>query len=208
LDHLDKGDRIGIAHWCDDGNSELDLLPTADRDRAISTLAQILQPVKFVFASKQQSRHGELACQQMIRAILQNARDENPQPLPIIMFLHSDWTGMPRDELDGLVTDVLETSGIVFGIEDQSVPEMGPSTYEQGAIFYYLASETGEQYLSAKPELYSTALEEILLQLHFRYQLGFVPPALDGKRHKLTVKLTKDGKNGTSPSRFVAVRST
>ncbi|MFZ0860679.1 MAG: hypothetical protein WCA27_21890 [Candidatus Sulfotelmatobacter sp.] len=42
---------------------------------------------------------------------------------------------------------------------------------------------------NAKREAYAEALETILQQLHFRYQLGFQPLALDGKRHRLTVKL-------------------
>jgi hypothetical protein len=32
----------------------------------------------------------------------------------------------------------------------------------------------------------------ILVQLHFRYELGFIPPTIDGKRHKLKVELTKE----------------
>jgi hypothetical protein len=38
-------------------------------------------------------------------------------------------------------------------------------------------------------------LEEILRQLHFRYELGFQPEALDGKRHTLRVELTDAVKN-------------
>jgi hypothetical protein len=38
-------------------------------------------------------------------------------------------------------------------------------------------------------------LGEILEQLHFRYELGFKPEALDGKRHKLRVTLTDAVKN-------------
>jgi hypothetical protein len=32
------------------------------------------------------------------------------------------------------------------------------------------------------------------MQLHFRYELGFVPPDIDGKRHELRVELTKAAK--------------
>jgi len=32
------------------------------------------------------------------------------------------------------------------------------------------------------------------VQLHFRYELGFIPPAIDGKRHELRVELTKTAK--------------
>jgi len=30
--------------------------------------------------------------------------------------------------------------------------------------------------------------------LHFRYELGFIPPTIDGKRHELKVELTKEAK--------------
>jgi hypothetical protein len=194
LDLLDKNDHIGIAHWCDNGEAQIDLIPTSNRDEPISTLARTLLPMSFNETSLTQARHGELACQRMIHMILQNADDSNPQPLPVIVFLHSDWTGMPKDELNNLVNDVLETSGVVFGIKDQRVPDMGPLQVEQGEVFHYLASETGGQYLAATPKRYSAALEEILLQLHFRYQLGFQPPALDRTRHTLTVRLTKQAR--------------
>jgi len=38
------------------------------------------------------------------------------------------------------------------------------------------------------------ALEWILVQLHFRYELGFVPPEIDGKRRELKVELAKDAR--------------
>ena len=37
-------------------------------------------------------------------------------------------------------------------------------------------------------------LDFILTQLHFRYTLGFTPPALDGNRHTLKVEFTKDAR--------------
>src|SRR2546428_3900499 len=47
LEHLEKNDRVGVAHWCDNGNSQLDLLPTEDRDNAIRQLAETLRPIPF-----------------------------------------------------------------------------------------------------------------------------------------------------------------
>jgi hypothetical protein len=191
LDHLDKIDRVGVAHWCDNGQSAIDLIPSKNRDFAISILAQTLQPSPFSLTHSDERRKGELACQEMVRLILQNAHVNNPPPLPVLVFLHSDWTGMPDNELNELVNQMLETSGIVFGIKDASVPDMRALSSEQGSVFHFMAQETGGHYLSVPPEKYGIALEEILLQLHFRYQLGFVPPALDGKRHKLVVRFTK-----------------
>jgi hypothetical protein len=34
----------------------------------------------------------------------------------------------------------------------------------------------------------------IMMQLHFRYELGFLPPAIDGKRHDLKVVLTEEAR--------------
>jgi hypothetical protein len=34
----------------------------------------------------------------------------------------------------------------------------------------------------------------IIVRLHFRYELGFIPPKLDGKRHELKVELTKEAR--------------
>jgi hypothetical protein len=57
-----------------------------------------------------------------------------------------------------------------------------------------MAMATGGQYFSVHPKLYSTALESVLLQLHFRYELGFKPPVIDGKRHQLKVEFSDSAK--------------
>jgi hypothetical protein len=43
---------------------------------------------------------------------------------------------------------------------------------EQKEVAHYIATETAGQYFEATPDTYSGALQEILLQLHFRYELG------------------------------------
>jgi len=48
--------------------------------------------------------------------------------------------------------------------------------------------------LKVAPENFATGLTQILRQLESRYELRFQPEALDGKRHKLTVKLTDAAK--------------
>jgi hypothetical protein len=140
-----------------------------------------------------QTREGELTLQRLMRLIIDDSHQANPQPLPVVFFLHSDHTGMPVDEINHLVDDFLETSGIVFGIKDADAAEPYRGIFsngEQAAILHYLADETGGQYFSARSPLYATALQAILQQLHFRYELGFKPPAVDGKRHVLRVEFT------------------
>jgi hypothetical protein len=66
---------------------------------------------------------------------------------------------------------------------------------ERREVAHYIATETGGNYLDVTPEGYGGGLQQILEQLHYRYELGFQPPALDGKRHTLTVKLAGAAKS-------------
>jgi len=192
FEQLDKRDTVGVAHWCDNGETQMDLLPTQDRDKPLGVLAETIKPIPFHIGGNS-NLVGEATFRKMIRLIIQDAHRRNPQPLPVIVFLDGDHTGQPPGPLDEVVGDFLETSGIVFGIKDSHAPAVPRLTNgEVTEIEHYIASQTGGQYFSASPEHYATALEAILVQLHFRYELGFVPPAVDGKRHKIKVELTKE----------------
>jgi hypothetical protein len=194
LDHLEKHDRVGVAHWCDNGETQLDLLPTEDRDNPIRVLAGTLKPIPFQGGTDATDEVGEETFRKMIRLIIQDAYRRNPKPLPVIVFLHGDHTGQPRRELDKLVDDFLETSGIVFGIRDERSAGLLFIIGEQAKILHYMAKHTGGEYFSAAPSGYAGALEAVLVQLHFHYELGFIPPTIDGKRHELKVELTKEAK--------------
>jgi hypothetical protein len=194
LNHLEPHDMVGVAHWCDNGDSQLDLLPTENRNKVIEQLADTLKPIPFQGGSFASDEAGEQAFRKVIRLIIRDAYRRNPKPLPVIVFLHGDHTGQPHGELNKLVDDFLETSGIVFGIRDSRSPNLHFIIGEQAKIMDYMAKHTGGEYFSAFPSGYEAALEAILLQLHFRYELGFVPPAIDGKRHVLRVELTKSAK--------------
>jgi hypothetical protein len=81
----------------------------------------------------------------------------------------------------------------VFGIKDELSPKVyGLANGEQAEISHYMAQRTGGQYFTATENTYATALDMILMRLHFRYELGFIPPKMDGKRHELRVELTKE----------------
>jgi hypothetical protein len=192
FDHLDKRDTVGVAHWCDNGETRLDLLPTTDRDLPLRVLAETIKPISFEIGGKS-NLVGEDTYRKMLRLIIQDAHRRNPQPLPAIVFLDGDHTGQPRYELDQVVNDLLETSGIVFGIKDQMAPRVyGLGNGQVSEISHYVAEQTGGQYLTAAAKDYATALDMILVQLHFRYELGFIPTKLDGKRHELKVELTNE----------------
>lgn len=194
LDQLDKRDTVGVAHWCDNGDTQLDLLPTNDRDSPITVLTKTILPIPFAVGGNS-NVVGEATFRKMIRLIIRDAIKRNPQPLPVIVFLYGGRGAQPADELDDMIGDILETSGIVFGIKDRLVTEESPAAIgERGHFIHYIVEQTGGQYFSVPAENYAAALETILTQLHFRYELGFVPPVIDGKRHEIKVELTKEAR--------------
>lgn len=191
LDDLGPDDRAGVAHWCDNGDAALDLASTADHDAVVASLTETLRPIAFN-AHARDDRRGELTLQRLLRMILDEAHHADPQPLPVVLFLHTDVTGMPRPEADAVVDELLETSGFAFGIKDAAAPNYprGHLFGEQSSVLHYMAAQTGGEYYSVPPSAYAATLKNILLQLHSRYELGFKPPAIDGKRHKLKVEFS------------------
>jgi hypothetical protein len=180
LKYLEKSDTVAVAHWCDDGQSKLDLLPVTNVDDAATALEQVLAPVP---SPDDHSRTGELALQKTLQLIMDATRSLQPEPVPVVIFLYGDYSAMPRSEADHFIDELLETSAIAYGLKDRRSPRLWWLPGEQNEVAHYIATETGGEYLRVTPETYSTGLEEILQQLHFRYQLGFTPETLDGKRH-------------------------
>jgi hypothetical protein len=193
LKHLDTHDSVAVAHWCDNGDSKLDLLPTKNVEEVSTALEQVLGPNPGAHPT---DRPGELALQRTLQLIVSATRTSRPEPLPVLLFLYGDWSAMPKSEADHFIDELLETSAIAFGLRDRRSPHIWwwiPA--EQKEIAHYIVTQTGGQYLEVTPETYAKGLEEILQRLHFRYQLGFQPETLDGKRHKLAVELTRTARN-------------
>jgi len=192
LKYVEKGDTVAVAHWCDDGQSNLDLIPTRNVEDVSTTLEHVLAPGPH---TKYADRAGELALQSTLQQIVDTTRSSRPEPLPVLIFLYGDYSSMNRSEADHFIGELLETSAIAFGVRDRRSPHIWLAPGEQKEIAHYVATQTGGRYLDATPATYADALEEILRQLHFRYELGFEPTALDGKRHKLIVKLVDSARN-------------
>ena len=192
LKYIEKQDTVAVAHWCDDGRSNLDLLPT----RIIKEVPIVLEQALATGPdTKTHDRAGELALQTTLQHIVDTTRSSKPEPLPVLIFLYGDYSSMNRSEANHFIDELLETSAIAFGVRDHRSPHLLFAPGEQRAIAHYIATQTGGQYFDASPETYASALTEILQQLHFRYELGFKPEALDGKRHKLRVQLADTVKN-------------
>lgn len=186
LKKMDSRDSAGVAHWCDNGDAQVDLQPSHDVENVAAAVEQVLAAEP---KPKNHNRPGELALQRTLQLILDATRSAKPEPLPVVIFLYGDWSGMPKSEVNHFIGELLETSAVAFGIKDSRSPHMWFLPGEQKEVAHYIATETGGEYLVATPDTYATALDQILEQLHFRYELGFQPLSLDGKRHKLTVRL-------------------
>jgi hypothetical protein len=192
LKYLDSEDTVAVAHWCDDGESKLDLLPTRNFGHVPTVLEEVLERS---IQADDHDRTGELALQKTLQLIVDATQSSHPEPLPVVIFLYGDHSGMPRSEANHFVDELLETSATVYGLKDRRSPGIWFLPGEQKEVAHYIANQTGGEYLEVMPETYAKGLEDILQQLHFRYELGFVPENLDGKRHELIVKLADLVKN-------------
>jgi len=187
LGHLVQADMVAVAHWCDDGQAKIDLTPTNDVNTAISAVEQVLTPI---VDPASHSRSGELALQKTLQLIVDSTRSLPHDTVPVLVFLYGDYSAMPRPEADQFIDELLGSSAIAFGLRDNRSPRIHGHGGEQGAIAKYFATQTGGQYFTATPESYASTLEQILEQMHSRYELGFRPETLDGQRHSLLVKLS------------------
>jgi hypothetical protein len=73
---------------------------------------------------------------------------------------------------------------IVFGIRNSRSPNLHFLIGEQAKIMHYMAKHPASIFLCL-PQ--TTKKHWAILALHFRYELGFIPPAIDGKRHQVRV---------------------
>ena len=116
LKYVEKGDTVAVAHWCDDGRSNLDLMPTSNVEDMSTTLEHVLAPGP---DAKYDDRAGELALQSTLQQIVDTTRSSRPEPLPVLIFLYGDYSSMIRSEADHFIGELLETSAVAFGVRDR-----------------------------------------------------------------------------------------
>jgi hypothetical protein len=197
LKHLNKDDLVGVAHWCDTGSAKIDLPPSRNIDAALAKVNDEIDSG----VELGNIRDGQRAMQRMIRMVLADTHKATGDRLPILLFLYGDHhNAAPAKEAEAILEDLLQTSGIVFGLNDEDFKydpleqQMAGGGLTWHLVHYYSQETGGQYYSSSHPELFSAALDYILTQVHSRYVLGFRPPILDGKRHTLRVELSKDAR--------------
>jgi hypothetical protein len=193
LADLDKADTVGVAHWCGDGSAAIDLPPGRNPDPAIGKLDDLLKQKSVEGAN----RLWQTAMQKMVDMIVDNTRRSQPQRTPVLIFLYGDAGYAFENEADYMLRAILPAPRFVFGLNNAGYHFDPSAMFGAGEIYFqihYLSQETGGQvYGTPDPKMFAKALGYILMQLHFRYTLAFVPTVRDGKRHDLKVELTPDG---------------
>jgi hypothetical protein len=193
LAHLDKNDAVGVAHWCGNGTQAIDFPPGHNPNAAVGALDGLLKQKAIEGANRQ----AEDAMQRMVAMVLANTESTTPQRMPVLVFLYGDAGFAYENEADAVLRDLLSTSSMVYGLNDAGYHFEPRTMFGGGQIYYeihYLSQATGGNVLGTPdPKQFSRALDYILLQMHFRYTLGFRPTERDGKKHDLKVELTADG---------------
>ncbi|HEY1423340.1 MAG TPA: hypothetical protein VGF20_07805, partial [Candidatus Acidoferrum sp.] len=171
LAHLKADETVGVAHWCDNGDSDIDLSPSPDRAAVVDTMERLAQKKPVFVEGNGGSAEPSL---EVTRRINNVVRTEFPEPFPAVIFVG----GKQANGDDGRSKDAwsgsLQESSTDFGSQAGSVLS-GSDTTAYGVQQSNYVSRLGIYFDS----------------LHRRYELGFVPAKQDNKLHHISLALTK-----------------
>ncbi|MBI2222401.1 MAG: VWA domain-containing protein [Acidobacteria bacterium] len=120
----------------------------------------------------------------------------------VLVFTDGEDTAS-RTGRDAVVDRARNENVMVYGIGMRTV--VGPVRSRPDRVLKKLADETGGGYYELKQQdpLTST-FTEIATELHSQYVLGFVPERLDGRVHKLEVRVKRPGLTARSRKSYLA----
>ena len=198
LQKLPGADTAAVAHWCDDGTFGVDLAPTIDR----AAPAKALHTVLSASPVKTSDTPGENALHDVLERIPYVSFSYQPQAMPVLVFLYGDQSGMYQHKLEDTVQQVLRCSGIVYELDNGAIrkplritTDASPFPNSKSQVVHYLAEQTGGQVYSTWTNKYGENLDRLIGDLHRRYEIGFVPPTLDGRRHEIKIKLMDEARH-------------
>ncbi len=92
-----------------------------------------------------------------------------------------------------------------IGIESRYHNGLQWTTTRPGGAFKKLAVDTGGGFFELKRTAdLNTTFTRVVQELHSQYLLGFSPAALDGKEHKLEIKVTRPGLTARARKVYIA----
>jgi hypothetical protein len=166
LENLETGDTVGVAHWCEDGNSEIDAAASSDPGPALEAMERIAKR-KAVIIDQESDRDTR---EEVVRLINNTAMTAFPAPFLTVVFVGGKQPG-----------DAASKSGDVWtGSADFG---LGGENDSSGGLAYAVA---GGSYLDR--------LGAYLASLHRRYEIGFEPGKQRKRVHHIAVTLTREAK--------------
>jgi len=108
----------------------------------------------------------------------------------------------------GKVVDRARAEGVmIYGIGMETTMMGGRVRTRPDRVLKKLAEETGGGYFEPKRrEELDSAFTRIAQELHSQYVLGFSPERLDGKMHKLEVRVNKPGMTARARKSYIATQ--
>ena len=198
---LNQRDTVGVAHWCDNGEVGVDLLPRTDRVAPQNVLDAVLNATRTNVARIP----GVNALHNMVIRVRDTARRLTPKAQPVMIFLYGDHSWMYHDEAEDMLDQLLGALPIVYVINNGAVSVRrvpGSDRYAQRFVVHFWADRTGGRALSSVRGYYAGQLEQILAELYGRYEVGFVPTPAIGKHYGVKVKLSEEGRKKTNSVEF------
>ena len=176
-------------------NSKLDFSPalTNDRDSLVS------------YIRNNMTRGNSTRLWDAIDASMERLKDETTRRVVVVLTDGADSDSAVKQG-DVLVRAQHEDVMIyTIGIESYYHNGETWTLSRTGPAFKKLASETGGGFFELKKsaELNST-FTRVIQELHSQYVLGFSPQVLDGKSHKLEVRLVKPGLKARARASYIA----
>ena len=89
LENLNSGYSMGVAHWCGNGDAEIDLAPTQKQDEPLAAIDAVFHRVPV----KPDKNVGKLALQRTLDLVVDSTRIENQFALPVIVLLYDGRMG-------------------------------------------------------------------------------------------------------------------
>ncbi len=192
LTKLQPGEAYGVAHWCDDGASALDLPPNRHITQVGPAIAQILAPT---IVAPTNPFLGESALLKVIQDANRATAAYNPNALPVLLFFYGDFSSANARDVAALAAELLRGPALVYLVNNGLARSPVPAFQELRSVVGHLAIDTGGSFFHVPfgdhdSFVYAQAVATVLARLHTRYQLTWTPRFTDGQEHTLSVRLT------------------
>lgn len=168
LAHLQSADTVGVAHWCDNGESEIDFHPAVQSDAVYKAIDSIAGRKAITIQEVNDQDDPQKRLLALINSV---SRSAFPQPVPAVIFVGGK-RGVNDANRDSSSTGAMEFS-----------------FFDAGGTGNTSATEADSHY-DVKNNQYGERLGSIIDILHSRYEVGFQPVKADKKQHRVAVTIT------------------